>query len=213
MKSISEKFSKFWKDYKKPLGLVLHPLVHIGALIPLAVGLWDFWQNKLGVNPIAEITHRSGRTAITLLMISLAISPLRLLLNWPQVNKLRRPLGLYAGFYALIHFSIFVGLDYGFNWQAILSEIALRKFILIGFTVGIILLLLSITSLKYFLKKLGRRWKKLHRLVYAAGGLAAIHFILAVKPGVLRPWPYVFIMVLLLAYRIPTVQNWIKKRV
>lgn len=213
MEWISVKISKLWKDYKKPLGLILHPLVHVGSLIPLAIGLWDFWQNNLGVNPIAEITHRTGKTAITLLMISLAISPLRLLLNWPQVNKLRRPLGLYAGFYALIHFSIFVGLDYGFNWGAILSAIALRKFILIGFTVGIILLLLSITSLKFFLKKLGKRWKKLHRFVYAAGGLAAIHFILAVKPGVLRPWPYVAVMLILLVFRIPAVQNWVKQRV
>ena len=213
MEWISGKISKFWNDYKKPLGTILHPLVHVGSLIPLAIGLWDFWQNNLGVNPIAEITHRTGNTAITLLMISLAISPLRLLLKWPQVNKLRRPLGLYAGFYALIHFSIFVGLDYGFNWGAILSAIALRKFILIGFTVGIILLLLSITSLKFFLKKLGKRWKKLHRFVYAAGGLAAIHFILAVKPGVLRPWPYVAVMLILLVFRIPAVQNWVKQRV
>ena len=157
--------------------------------------------------------NRSVRLENRLLMISLAISPLRLLLKWPQVNKLRRPLGLYAGFYALIHFSIFVGLDYGFNWGAILSAIALRKFILIGFTVGIILLLLSITSLKFFLKKLGQRWKKLHRFVYAAGGLAAIHFILAVKPGVLRPWPYVAVMLILLVFRIPAVQNWVKQRV
>lgn len=213
MEWISGKISKFWNDYKKPLGTILHPLVHVGSLIPLAIGLWDFWQNNLGVNPIAEITHRTGKTAIILLMISLAISPLRLLLKWPQVNKLRRPLGLYAGFYALIHFSIFVGLDYGFNWGAILSAIALRKFILIGFTVGIILLLLSITSLKFFLKKLGKRWKKLHRFVYAAGGLAAIHFILAVKPGVLRPWPYVAVMLILLVFRIPAVQNWVKQRV
>ena len=213
MEWISGKISKFWNDYKKPLGTILHPLVHVGSLIPLAIGLWDFWQNNLGVNPIAEITHRTGKTAIILLMISLAISPLRLLLKWPQVNKLRRPLGLYAGFYALIHFSIFVGLDYGFYWGAILSAIALRKFILIGFTVGIILLLLSITSLKFFLKKLGKRWKKLHRFVYAAGGLAAIHFILAVKPGVLRPWPYVAVMLILLVFRIPAVQNWVKQRV
>jgi len=213
MEWISQRISKFWNKYKKPLGSILHPLVHIGSLIPLAVGLWDFWQNNLGANPIAEITHRTGKTAIILLMISLAISPLRLLLSWPQVNKLRRPLGLYAGFYALIHFSIFVGLDYGFNWSAILSAIALRNFILIGFTVGIILLLLSITSLKFFLKKLGKRWKKLHRFVYAAGGLAAIHFILAVKPGVLRPWPYAAVMLILLAFRIPSVQNWVKQRV
>jgi len=75
---ISQNFSKYWNDYKRPLGTILHPLSHIGSSIPFLVGLWDFWQNNLGVNPIAEITHRTGKTAIILLMLSLAISPLRL---------------------------------------------------------------------------------------------------------------------------------------
>ncbi len=209
---ISKKLSKYWYEFKRPLGTILHPLSHVGSSIPFLVGLWDFWQNSLGVNPIAEITHRTGQTAIILLMISLAISPLRLLLSWPQINKLRRPIGLWSFAYATAHFSTFVILDYGFNWQAIIEEILLRKFILLGFTTGVILLTLAITSFKIFLKKMGKSWKKLHRLVYAGGILASIHFILAVKPGVLRPWPYAAVMLILLAFRLSPVQTWVKKR-
>ncbi len=210
---ISQNISKNWREYKRPLGSILHPLAHIGSILPFAVGLWDFWQNNLGANPILEITQRTGKTAIILLMLSLAVSPLRLLLNWPQINKLRRPFGLYAFSYAAVHFTIFIVLNYGFHWQSILQEILNRKFILFGFTAGVILLLLAVTSLTFFLKKLGKRWKKLHRFVYAAGALAATHFILAVKPGVLRPWYYAAVMLILLAYRFPPVQVWMKRRV
>jgi len=203
--------SKNWKEFKKPLGKILHPVAHIGSAIALLVGLWDFWQGNLGANPILEITHRTGKTAILLLILSLAVSPLRQLLKWNQVNKLRRPLGLWAAFYAGLHFSIYVILDYGFQWQALLANSLTNKFILVGFTTGLILLILSITSLNIVLKKMGKNWKRLHRFVYAAGLLAALHYILAVKPGVLRPWPYALAMLLLLLYRLPPVQTWVKK--
>jgi len=104
-------------------------------------------------------------------------------------------------------------LDYGFQWKALLANSLTNFFILFGFTTGLILLVLSITSLTYFLKKMGKNWKKLHRFVYAAGILAALHFILAVKPGVLRPWPYALAMTLLLLYRLPPVQAWVKKTI
>ena len=148
------KTSKNWKDLKKPLASILHLAVHIGSSIPLLVGLWDFWQRNLGANPILEITHRTGKTAILLLILSLAVSPLRQLLKWSQINKLRRPLGLWAGFYALVHFSIYVVLDYGFQWKALIANSLTNFFILFGVTTGMILLVLSITSLTYFLKKM-----------------------------------------------------------
>ena len=207
------KISKYRKENKRSLANILHPLAHIGSVIPFGIGLWDFWQNNLGANPILEITHRTGRTALTLLLISLSISPLRLLLSWPQINKLRRPVGLYAFAYAAIHFGIFLILDFNLQWEYIFQEILNRRFILFGFSAGVILLLLAVTTLKVFLKKLGKRWKKLHRFVYAAGFLAALHFILAVKPGVLRPWYYAAIMLILLSFRLPQVQSWAKERV
>lgn len=208
---ISQNSIKPWKELRKNLASILHPLSHVLSILPLLVGLWDFWQNNLGANPILEITHRTGKTAITLLLFSLSISPLKVILNWPQLNKLRRPLGLYAGFYALIHFLIYIGLDYAFQWKAMIDNILTNFFILFGFTTGLIFLALSITSLNRVLKTMGKRWKQLHRLVYLAGILASLHFILAVKPGVLRPWPYVIIMAVLLIYRIPPVQAWVKK--
>jgi sulfoxide reductase heme-binding subunit YedZ len=205
--------SKLWNDNKKTLSNILHPITHFGSLIPLGAGLWDFWQNDLGANPILEITHRSGKTALILLMLSLLISPLRTLLNWPQVNKLRRPLGLYAFSYAAIHFFIYLALDYGFNLSAVIQAVSIRPFTIFGFSAGLILLVLAVTSLTFFQKKMGKSWKKLHRFVYAAGILAGIHFILAVKPGVLRPWPYVIGMSILLLFRFPGVQSWIKNAV
>jgi sulfoxide reductase heme-binding subunit YedZ len=205
--------SKPWRKYRGKLSDILHPLVHIGAAIPFLVGLWDFWQVNLGPNPIQEITHRSGKTAIILLILSLSISPLRQILKWSQVNKLRRPLGLWAAFYAGVHFTIYVALDFGFQWKELLDNSLTNWFILLGLTAGIILLLLSITSLDFFLKRMGKRWKQLHRLVYGVGILTAIHFILAVKPGVLTPWPYAAIMGILLAFRLPAVQSWVKKRI
>ena len=177
----------------------------------MLVGLWDFWQGNLGADPILEITHRSGKTAITLLILTLSITPLRQILKWSQANKLRRPLGLWAAFYVLVHFTIYVALDFGFMWKLLLDNSLKHWFVLLGLTAGIILLLLAITSLNYFLRKLGKNWKKLHRLVYLVGILVAIHFILAVKPGVLLPWPYAAIMGILLAFRLPPVQAWVKK--
>ena len=144
-------------------------------------------------------------------MLSLLVSPLRMLAKWPQVNKLRRPLGLYAFLYASIHFAIYLGLDYGFNLGAVLQSVTQRPFTIFGFTAGLILMILALTSLTIFQKKMGKHWKKLHRFVYGAGILVGIHFILAVKPGVLRPWPYAFGMLILLVFRLPRIQSWVKK--
>ena len=210
---ISERISKPWRKNRKKTALILHALSHILSLLPFLIGLWDYWQGNLGANPISEITHRTGKTAITLLLLSLSITPLRQLLKWPQVSKLRRPLGLYAGFYALAHFSTYIILDYGFQWDLIVSYALSNPFILFGFSTGIIFLLLSITSLNAVAKRMGPSWKLLHKLVYLAGILAATHFILAVKPGVLRPWPYAGAMAVLLIYRLPPIQAWVKKAI
>ena len=208
---ISAIISKPWRKTKKSLASILHPLVHVGSALPLLVGLYHFWQGYLGSNPILEVTHRSGKTAITLLILSLTITPLRQLLKLSQIIILRRPLGLWAAFYAVVHFMIYVGLDYGFQLRLIITNSLTNKFILPGFLAGTILLLLSITSLNFISRKIGKSWKQLHRFVYASAILATVHFILAVKPGVHRPWPYGIITFLLLVYRLPPVQDWVKQ--
>ncbi len=210
---ISERISKFWRKNKARLAGYLGPAVHLGSVLPLLIGLGDLWRGKLGANPIQEATLRSGITALTLLILSLSITPIRQLLKWTQIGRLRRPLGLWAAFYAGIHFTIYIAIDYGFQWKELLANSLTNKFILLGFTAGTILLLLAVTSLNFLLKKMGKRWKQLHRLVYAVGILAALHFLLAVKPGVLRPWPYTVIIFALLAFRLPPVQARVKKAV
>ncbi len=204
---ISEKISKPWRKIRRPAAARLHLISHLGANLPLLIMLWDFWRGNLGPNPILELTHRTGLSALILLMLSLAVSPLQKILNWPQIGKLRRPLGLYSFAYAAAHFAIFLGLDYGFNWSLIPRAFLERPFALIGFASGLILLVLAVTSWNGLVKMLGKRWKVLHRLVYLAGALAALHFIMAVKPGVLRPWYYAAGMLLLLIYRIPAVRK------
>jgi sulfoxide reductase heme-binding subunit YedZ len=176
-------------------------------MIPFLVLVWDFLRGTLAADPILDMTHRTGKTALILLMLSLAVSPLQSLLNWPQLGKLRRPLGLYSFAYAAVHFAIFIGLDYGFQFSLLPGAFLEKRFAIIGFLAGLILLILAVTSLNTLVKKLGKNWKVLHRFVYAAGVLAAIHFIMAVKPGVLRPWFYAGGMLILLVYRIPFVRS------
>ncbi len=204
---ISKNISRPWRKNRHQAAAVLHPMSHIGSITPFLVMVWDFLRGTLAADPILDMTHRTGKTALILLMLSLAVSPLRSILNWPQLGKLRRPLGLYSFAYAAVHFAIFIGLDYGFQLSLLPGAFLEKRFAIIGFIAGLILLILTITSLNALVKKLGENWKTLHRFVYAAGILAAIHFIMAVKPGVLRPWFYAAGMLMLLVYRIPFVRS------
>lgn len=204
---ISKNISKPWRKNRRQAAAVLHTISHIGSITPFLVMVWDFLRGTLAADPILDMTHRTGKTALILLMLSLAVSPIRSIFNWPQLGKLRRPLGLYSFAYAAVHFAIFIGLDYGFQFSLLPGAFLEKRFAIIGFFAGFILLILAITSLNALVKKLGKKWKILHRFVYAAGVLAAIHFIMAVKPGVLRPWFYGAGMLVLLAYRIPFVRS------
>lgn len=186
-------------------------LTNIGALIPLALLIWDFTQGGLGADPVAEITNRTGKTAIILLMLSLACTPLNILSGYSQVLPLRKPLGLYAFLYASFHFLNFVGLDYGFELRFILNDALLKKpYILVGLTALIILIPLAITSTKGWMKRLGRNWKRLHQLVYVAGGMAVLHFLWLAKAAVRwEPLLYALLLTFLLVVRVPPVRKFI----
>ncbi len=188
-------------------------VANLGAAYPLVFLIWDFWIDNLGINPIATITTRTGKAAIILLLLSLACTPANLLLGWPKVLNLRKSLGLWAFSYVSLHLLIFVGLDYGFNLQLILGDTLLTKrYIVVGFSAFLLLLPLALTSTKWWMKRLGRNWKKLHRLVYVAGGLAALHFIWLVKPSRLNePLIYAGVLALLLLFRLPPVRKFISK--
>jgi sulfoxide reductase heme-binding subunit YedZ len=185
----------------------LRILTHIGALTPLAWLIWDYWTDQLTVNPIQDITFRTGKPALILLVLSLACTPVNTLFGFRQVIPLRKPLGLYAFMYVCLHFLIFVGLDYGFDPALLYEAIFEKKYALVGFATFLILLPLAITSTKGWMKRLGKNWKRLHRWVYLAGLLAVVHYVWLVKSDIREPLIYGGIVVLLLLARVPALRR------
>ncbi len=181
-------------------------LIHLAALAPLAVLAWDVGRGNLSVNPIQDITFRTGKAAIVLLIASLACTPANTVFGFRQAIKVRRPLGVYAFVYALIHFFIYIGLDYGFDFGLIWLELTEKRYVLVGFATFLILLPLAITSTKGWQKRLRKRWTTLHKWVYLAGGLAVFHYIWVQKSDIRQPVLWGVVLVLLLIARIPTVR-------
>lgn len=187
-------------------------VANIGAAIPLLWLLWDQWQDNLSINPIDDYTDRTGSTAIILLLLSLAVTPVQTVTGWRKVSTVRKSLGLWAFTYAVLHFLVFVGLDYAFSLRFILLDgLPSKPYILVGLSALLILLPLALTSTKGMQKRLGKNWKKLHRWVYAAGVLAVIHFIWASKLAFGEPTIYAIILTLLLVARIPRVRTWLSQ--
>jgi len=185
--------------------------VHIAALIPLVLLLWDFWQGNLGPDVIREATLRTGKTALVLLIASLACTPVNILFGYKPVLKLRRPLGLYSFMYASIHFAIFIGVDYFFNLELIWEALFEKRFALVGLATGTILLALALTSTLGWQRRLKKNWKRLHRFVYLAGILAVLHFIWLVKQGVWEPYVWAGVVLLLLTLRYAPIKQQVIK--
>ncbi len=186
---------------------ILRILVHIGCWIPFIVLIWDFQHNHLTANPIQEATFRTGKTALVLLALSLACTPANTLFGIKQALLLRRPLGLYAFFYACVHLLIFAAIDYGLDWELIQQAIAEKRYVLVGFTAFLLLLPLAITSTKGWQRRLGKRWKKLHMLVYLAAPLVIVHFYWLVKADVREPLAFGAAVAFLLLLRLPSVRQ------
>lgn len=185
----------------------LQIVAHVGSLIPLAALIWAATTGGLTINPIQDITFRTGKAALWLLVLSLAVTPAQTLTGYRPLVKIRRPLGLYAFFYASLHFLIFVGLDYGFSWPLLQEAIFEKRYALVGFAALLIMLPLAITSTKGWMKRLGKRWKGLHRWVYVAGILVAIHYIWVVKADLREPLIFSAAIAILLLMRIPAVRR------
>lgn len=198
--------SRFRLD-RKTRQKLLRWITHIGAWIPLVLLLWEYSSNRLGVDPIREILFHTGTTALVLLVLSLAVTPANLLFGWKQVIPLRRPLGLYAFFYVCLHLLTFVWLDYGFVWAFIVDGILEQRFVLVGFLAFLLLIPLAATSTKWAQRKLGKRWKALHKLTYAVIILVLIHFFWLVKNVYTEPTIYAVIVGLLLLTRVPPVRK------
>jgi sulfoxide reductase heme-binding subunit YedZ len=190
----------------------LQVATHVAALTPLVWLLWDTWQGNLTVNPIADITSRTGKTALLLLVLSLAVTPANTVFGWRRLIPSRRPLGVYACLYALLHFLTFTVLDYGLDPLLLQEAIFEKKYALVGFTAFLILLPLALTSTQGWMKRLGKRWKQLHKLVYLAAVLVVVHFVWLVKADIAEPVAWGAVIALLLALRIPSIRRTVSRR-
>lgn len=179
------------------------PLAFALCLVPLGWLVWDTLHDTLGSDPVAQLEHRTGIWALRLLLLTLAITPLRRISAWNGAIRYRRMLGLFAFFYASVHLTIYTVVDLGGFWSQLLEEIAKRPYITVGFTAWLLLIPLALTSTKGMMRRLGRRWGKLHRLVYVIALLALLHFLWLVKADHREPLAYIGIFALLMAWRVP----------
>lgn len=163
---------------------------------------WDLATDGLAAEPVKDITHRTGWWALALLLATLAVTPLRRLTGWNPLIRVRRMLGLFAFAYATIHLLIYFGLDQAFSLAYIGEEIAERPYITVGFTAWLLLLPLAVTSTKGWIRRLGRRWQALHRLVYPAAALGVLHFYWLVKADTREPLLFAAILAILLGARV-----------
>lgn len=187
---------------------VVKPAVFVAALVPLALLVRDGLAGGLGANPVESVTHRTGLTALVLLLATLTVTPARDLSGLGALATLRRPLGLFAFFYASLHVLTYaVDQTYlsglGLSPQAVWEDIRKRPYITVGFSAFVLLVPLAVTSTKGWIKRLGaQRWRRLHRLVYAAGALAVLHFLWLVKADVRLPLIFGAVLGALLLYRL-----------
>lgn len=179
----------------------LKPIVFALALVPLLRLVWEGFSGSLGANPIARITHQTGLWALTLLLVTLAITPLRRITGQLWLIQYRRMLGLFAFFYAVLHMLTYVWLDQFFNFHAMLHDVAKRPFITMGSAAFLMLLPLALTSTKSAIRRLGRRWQQLHRLIYLSAVAGVVHFVWLVKKDIRQPLIYAFVLTALLGYR------------
>ena len=180
----------------------LKAVLFVACLFPLIRLLWLGLSGGLGANPIEFITRSTGTWTLVFLLLTLTVTPLRRLAGWPWLIRLRRMAGLYAFFYALLHFTTYIWLDQFFDLPAIVKDIGKRPFITVGFTAFVLLLPLAATSTDAMVRRLGgKRWRQLHRLVYFIAGCGVIHYWWLVKKDISQPLLYAGALALLLAAR------------
>ena len=177
------------------------------GLVPLAWLVADALGDRLGANPIEQITHRTGDWTIRLLLVTLSISPVRRITGWNSIIRFRRTIGLLAFSYLCLHFLTYVVLDQGFPFQGFAlkyvgEDIAKRPYITVGFTAFLLLIPLAWTSTKGWVRRLGRRWTTLHQLIYVAGALGVLHFMWLIKGDRPTAVYYALILVALLVVRV-----------
>ena len=177
------------------------PFVFLACLTPALLLGWDAFTGGLGVNPIEDITHRTGNWALRLLLATLAVTPIRRLAGWQHIIRFRRMLGLFAFFYATLHFSTYLVFDHFFDLLLIIEDVAERRYVTAGFLGFVLMIPLAVTSTRGWIRRLGRRWTSLHRLVYVSAAAGVVHFLWLVKIDLVEPLVYAAILAVLLGGR------------
>jgi methionine sulfoxide reductase heme-binding subunit len=178
-------------------------VVFINALIPLALLLWDLYRKQVGPNPLEFATRTTGMLTLVFLSLTVAITPLRRIFGINSLVKFRRMLGLFAFFYGSLHLLTYIWFDRLFNFVSVIGDVAQRPFILVGMTAFLLMVPLAITSTNKMVKRIGgKRWAKLHRLVYLAAIAGVVHFWMLVKSDIRLPLTFAFIILFLLGYRL-----------
>lgn len=182
---------------------LLKPVLFVACLLPLAWLIAQAVGNRLGANPVEALTHATGLWALRLLLLTLAMTPLRRVTGWAWPLRVRRMLGLFAFGYVLAHFTVWLVLDRALDWSTVGEDIVKRPFITVGIAALVLLVPLAVTSTNGWMRRLGRRWKQLHRLVYVIAVLAVLHFLWLVKADLLEPGIYGALLAVLLVARLP----------
>lgn len=187
----------------------IKPLIFILCLLPLVLLFINFYLDDLGANPFEVLTRSTGEWTLRFLLLTLAMTPLRQLTGsvWPL--RLRRMLGLYSFFYVCVHLMTYIVLDHFFDWDEILKDIIKRPYITFGMLAFTLLIPLAMTSTKKMMKRLGKRWKSLHKLIYVIAILGVLHFLLLVKADLREPIIYAFILLSLFMARLKPA--WLQK--
>ncbi len=180
---------------------ILQRVIFAAALVPAAALVYGAFTDNLTANPIEYITHTTGTTALTFLIITLTVTPLRRLTGRNEIIRLRRTLGLFAFFYACLHLSTWVVLDWFFDVASMAADVLERPFITLGMTTFLLLLPLAVTSTAGMIRRLGKRWQRLHRLVYVAAITAIVHFWWVVKADFREPRLWALALSVLLGFR------------
>ncbi|OED42286.1 hypothetical protein AB833_06425 [Chromatiales bacterium (ex Bugula neritina AB1)] len=178
------------------------PAVFIVCLLPVVAAVAGVANNSVGPNPVEALLHSSGEWGLRFLLLTLSVTPLQMIFKWGTIAKFRRMFGLYAFFYALLHLTIWIVLDQGADYAAAFSEIVEKKYITVGIFVVLGMLPLAVTSNRWAIRRLGVRWKSLHRLIYPLSVLAILHFLWQVRANdVMEPAAYLVFLTVLLIWR------------
>lgn len=183
--------------------VALKPVVFLTCLLPLSLLVWSALTGGLSANPIDDITDTTGRWTLRFLLITLSVRPFRQITGWSHLMRFRRTVGLFAFFYASLHFMTYIWLDQFFDFTSILKDIPQRPFITAGFVGFLSLIPLALTSTKKWIVRLGGKyWQLLHRLIYLSAAAGVCHYLWMVKADTLRPLTYGIILSILLGFRI-----------